>query len=145
MTAGAANPKILVYDFFARDELGARSGGRRRAMRDGWVGLRVISAEPHPTIKLNNYWHVRVAATEQRGVSYHEYYNFNHINLLSRGSRVRTLAVGVNHAGGTRHEMAAGAEGEIVRREGPNVRVRFAAPAGRTFVYAPANLEVLKP
>lgn len=138
-------PRILTYDFFARNETAARTGGRRRAMNDGWIGLRVISTEPLYSPNIHNYWRVKLEATERRGTSYREYDDYQRINLLGRGARVRTTAEGVSHAGGGRHVMAAGAVGQVVKREGPNVRVRFADPAGRTFVYRPADLEVLGP
>jgi hypothetical protein len=137
----------LKYEFFARDESAARAGGRRRAMTDGWIGLRVLSAEQPYLPDLNHYWRVLLGATERRGTSYHEdgIVDFAHINRLARGVRVRTLSVGVSYAGGTRHVMQPGAVGEVVKREGPNVRVRFPVPAGHAFVYPPKALEVIEP
>jgi hypothetical protein len=62
---------------------------------------------------------------------------------FSRGMAVRTKADGFNHAGGQAHVMPAGSLGRVSGRLGDSVRVHFEAVSGHSFLYSPADLEIL--
>lgn len=137
--------------YVAGDARAAATIGRRYAYRDGWAGLRVVEASEHlnrtRTGRLAGlrYFRVMLIAAEQRvgdqTVARKRSFELRH--RWPAGTRVRTAVEGVDYSDGRRHTMPAGAAGMIVGRSYPNFRVRFSGVAGRTFLYAPQDLEAL--
>jgi hypothetical protein len=114
---------------------------RAALYRAGWVKTHVRLIEP--TLDWAGRplgYHVMIEATEQRGKD--EPFMTAHVRqYFRRGVAVRTLAEGVDHAGGVRHTVPAGMIGVVSSHLGANLRVRFDEVPGHTFVYAVDDLE----
>lgn len=122
--------------------------GRRRAYLAGWIGLHIAANLEVPLTGANNRvrcFNVTIVAAEQRVSDQHEasfVYRRVH-RQWPAGTAVRTLVEGVDYSDRNRHAVPAGSVGAIVGRVFPNFRVAFAEVPGRTFRYAPQDLEAL--
>jgi hypothetical protein len=139
--------ETLTYRIYTKG--GARAaavGGRRYAYLLGFIGLRVTTVVEVPWAGASGSEHcfsITIEAAERRVSDQSEAsHRYRRVHLKwPNGTNVRTLVEGIDYSDGRRHTMPAGSLGVIAGRVFPNFRVSFPAVPGRTFRYAPQDLE----
>ena len=147
----AETPERFRFKIIAPSRERAVSAARREAYKRGWIGTHLASCEPSSVVLFpaptgpnttTPTWDIVLEVGEQRGPNWNFQANaLMRFRRIRAGVRVKTLAEGVNHAGGSRHVMPAGSIGVVHSRLGAGVRVRFDEVPGHSFIYAAQHLE----